>query len=678
MKKYILVLAFVVAIINIAPSSFASAKSTSSVSELQSAINQLYEQIKSLQSKIVELQSQVELTKSTELKFTKTLKQGMSGNDVRALQEFLQELNFYKNKINGYFNLSTKKALIKFQKSYNLKQTGILDAKTRKVINELIAEKEKEEIADEDDDTPTASSTPSTLLKSSIPTSTTTSPASTTTTSTSAPQQSSAVSSAVQSSSVSQSYSAPQSSYSSPPSSSNTTNTTSVATITIASSTASSTSSVDDTSSPTTPRNFSMRADSPGSLLFSWSAPTNSTGITGYRLYVKNTQTNITKEYNYPISTTGAAGAASVGFGGFAEGVQYSAYIVSLDSAGNMSAPSPTVYVIVAQLIKPTNFTAVATGPTSVLLTWSGAQGTAYKYNITRFTDSLNGAQTVYTILMPATSYIDTNATPGTTYIYQIASADTLGYTSQRATSASITTPSASVTVPITVTSPNGGETWQYNLNYRLGYVLNGVSADRIGVKLLKGSEVAYNTITSTTWGDGIFHISLSGVNLYSSVGSGTNYKIRIYNQDNPGVYDDSDNYFTILPTDITPPVISSLSASSITSNSAVITWTTDEPAIGSVNYGSNPWNWVVTPDDITLLTSHSFVLTNLTSTTTYFYRVNSRDSSGNSIQGLPSVHTFTTLTAPSSNLRLKNLMALSRTLESLKILMDKLLDFLK
>lgn len=216
-------------------------------------------------------------------------------------------------------------------------------------------------------------------------------------------------------------------------------------------------------------------------------------------------------------------------------------------------------------------------------------------------------------------------------------------------TSSSATTTTSTVnTPPITVTSPNGGEAWQYSLNYRLGYVLNAISPSRIGVKLFKGSAVVYETVTSTTWGDGIFHITLSSANLYSSVGSGDNYKIRIYDQDNPGVYDDSDNYFTILPVDITQPVASSVSASGVTSNSAVITWTTDEPTDGFINYGSTPTNWVVTSTNTSYTTSHSFTLSNLGSNTLYTYRIYSRDATGNGLQGTPD-YTFTTLSGPVS-----------------------------
>lgn len=483
MKKHILV--FVLAALIFASSpSFSVAAKKSSVPELQLAMDKLQEQIKSLQSEIIELQTQIELAMAAEIKFTKTLRRGMMGNEVKNLQQFLIDYGVYKSRITGIFDGRTVTSVKKLQKQLKIRQTGILDEKTRELFNELIA-KENEEGAPEEE------------LSETL-----------------------------------------------------------------------------------------------------WTIPATST------------------IFNAPTST-------------------YPASVISTSSATII--PTPT-----------TQSLSVISSPTTI------------------------SSSAPQTYSAPSTNTANATVSNST-------ATTTLTATATSTTSTQTTTPApAPTTAPITVTSPNGGETWQYNLNYRLGYVLNGVSSNRIGVKLLKGSEVVYNTITSTTWGDGIFHISLNGVNLYSSVGSGANYKIRIYNQDDQGVYDDSDNYFTILPTDITPPVISSVSASSITSNSAIITWTTDEPAISFVNYGSTPTNWKVIPENMNLNTSHSFTLTNLTSNTVYSYRVYSRDNFGNSIQGLPPSYNFTTLEAPSSNIRLENLMALSSTLESLKILTDKLLNLLR
>lgn len=225
--------------------------------------------------------------------------------------------------------------------------------------------------------------------------------------------------------------------------------------------------------------------------------------------------------------------------------------------------------------------------------------------------------------------------------------------TSSTATSTTSTATSTTNTAPIRVTYPNGGETWDYGYNQSIGYSLNGVS--RIGFKLLKGSQVIYDIsspITNSTQAS--YNLNNQSSSL---VGSGSDYKIRVYDWDNLGVYDDSDNYFSILPADITPPVVSLVLASSITANSAVITWTTDEPALGYVNYGSTPSDWAITPYDNSwagYVTSHSYTLLNLKSSTLYTFRVYNIDKKGNSAvlsTGYPPEHTFMTTGTTTSTL---------------------------
>ena len=206
------------------------------------------------------------------------------------------------------------------------------------------------------------------------------------------------------------------------------------------------------------------------------------------------------------------------------------------------------------------------------------------------------------------------------------------------ATSTSVSTPALPA---LRITWPNGGETLQYNLNYAVQYIATNVS--RVGANLFKGSGVVWSAISPTVL-DTQLSMGLSGINHFATVGSGNDYKVRIYDWDNPtSVYDMSDNYFSISPADILRPVVSNVSASSITPNSAVITWTTDEPATGFVNYGFTLTNWKVTPTDTSYTTSHSFTLTNLSAGTFYTYRVYSVDPSGNGPEGLPPNYTFIT-----------------------------------
>jgi hypothetical protein len=89
--------------------------------------------------------------------------------------------------------------------------------------------------------------------------------------------------------------------------------------------------------------------------------------------------------------------------------------------------------------------------------------------------------------------------------------------------------------------------------------------------------------------------------------------------------------YQAVYGTDITLPVISNVTADSITYSSATVMWDTDEGADGQIEYGtvsgSYPNSSIL---DTNLVTSHSIPLSGLDSNTTYFYRVTSADQFGN------------------------------------------------
>src|SRR2546426_831683 len=81
---------------------------------------------------------------------------------------------------------------------------------------------------------------------------------------------------------------------------------------------------------------------------------------------------------------------------------------------------------------------------------------------------------------------------------------------------------------------------------------------------------------------------------------------------------------------DNTPPLISTVSASSISSTGAIITWATNEASDSQVDYGLTTAYDNSTPLNSSLLTAHAVTLTGLLATTTYHYRVKSRDAAGN------------------------------------------------
>jgi len=91
-------------------------------------------------------------------------------------------------------------------------------------------------------------------------------------------------------------------------------------------------------------------------------------------------------------------------------------------------------------------------------------------------------------------------------------------------------------------------------------------------------------------------------------------------------------------------PVITAITAN-VYNTGARITWTTDEPADSLVKYGTTSSYGQGTLLDTTLATSHSVKLSDLSTATTYHFRVKSSDAAGNLATSQDS--TFTTLGAP-------------------------------
>jgi Fibronectin type III domain. len=81
--------------------------------------------------------------------------------------------------------------------------------------------------------------------------------------------------------------------------------------------------------------------------------------------------------------------------------------------------------------------------------------------------------------------------------------------------------------------------------------------------------------------------------------------------------------------TDVTAPVVSNVTVTGTTSNSATISWTTDEPTTGTINYGTTPvYGQVATAT--TLGTTHTVTLAGLTASTNYQFQIVAKDAAGN------------------------------------------------
>jgi hypothetical protein len=96
-------------------------------------------------------------------------------------------------------------------------------------------------------------------------------------------------------------------------------------------------------------------------------------------------------------------------------------------------------------------------------------------------------------------------------------------------------------------------------------------------------------------------------------------------------------------PSDVIPPVISDVSASNITESGASITWITDEPSVGKVEFrnATSDNSTTETSTEKVYMTAHIFMLTTLSPAQTYNYKVYAIDSSGN--RAVSKEGTFTT-----------------------------------
>jgi peptidoglycan hydrolase-like protein with peptidoglycan-binding domain len=150
-------------------------------------------------------------------------------------------------------------------------------------------------------------------------------------------------------------------------------------------------------------------------------------------------------------------------------------------------------------------------------------------------------------------------------------------------------------------------------------------------------SRIAYGT--STVYG------SLTALNpalvtshseLISGLSPSTLYHYEVLSRDAAGnlAASTSQTFTTLVMPDTTPPVISSVLVSPV-STSSVVSWNTNEPASPKVYYSTaNPVDVNATStasvSNSTLVNAHALTLAGLNSTTTYFFVVQSADAANN------------------------------------------------
>ncbi|MDD5688238.1 MAG: FG-GAP-like repeat-containing protein [Elusimicrobia bacterium] len=158
------------------------------------------------------------------------------------------------------------------------------------------------------------------------------------------------------------------------------------------------------------------------------------------------------------------------------------------------------------------------------------------------------------------------------------------------------------------------------------GLVITWTTNEPANSKIEYGLTTSYGSATVITDTTGVYthSVTLSGLT------EKTAYHYRMVSVDMNGNTTMTGDYsFTTTAYDTTAPVISNVSAG-VTQNSAVIKWNTDENSDSQVGYGTTTLMGTATTLDATSTRLHSVSLSGLQKGKTYYYKVYSKDATGN------------------------------------------------
>ena len=246
-----------------------------------------------------------------------------------------------------------------------------------------------------------------------------------------------------------------------------------------------------NTATPSTPANVTATAASSTSIQINWNA-SNETGGT-----IKSyTLSRSISGGSYATLTTLSAPSTGYTDTNVQPGTQYTYQVKASDSFIPPQVSSPGTSNKVASPTIPGSVTAAATSQTSVQLNWTASTETGGK--IDSYEIGRNGTQIATGVV--GTSYTDTTAQPGSTYVYTVTAIDGIGAPSTPASSSAVTTPSP---LPFTGPPPQtdclthlpaGAVVGAAALNDGSGYY----EVDSAGDVAVFGSGTCYGALTGT------------------------------------------------------------------------------------------------------------------------------------------------------------------------------------
>ncbi len=325
---------------------------------------------------------------------------------------------------------------------------------------------------------------------------------------------------------------------------------------------------------------------------------------------------------------------------------------LSVLAAGNQFTVSVSVVNDTTPPSVPTGLTATAISDTQINLSWTASTDNVA---VAGYVVRRGGAIIATTT---ATTYSSTGLTQSTSYTYTVEAFDSASNYSGQSGSASATTQAASSgpspdTTPPSVSSftPSNGAVGIAATTTTLTMAMSEAVTKFSGNILLKkysdNSTVDTISVSSS-------QVSVAGsvvtITLGTSLASNTQYYVEV---PAGAIADTAGNAFpgfsgngiwSFTTNDTAAPLISAVSATS-TITTGTITFTTDEPALSTIEWGTTTSYGEGSASEVGYTTSHSMTITGLTASTIYYYRLVAQDPSNN--QSTPFTGTFTTQNNP-------------------------------
>lgn len=341
---------------------------------------------------------------------------------------------------------------------------------------------------------------------------------------------------------------------------------------------------------------------------------------------------------------------------GLLPGTTYYYRVISKDAAGNASYSDESSFTtsadITAPMISGINVPATTITDVRAIVWWNTNEPATSQVVYSRtsqsgtsFGSDAAAARAAYgSYTAENSSYLMTRAVsvnglaPSTTYYFRVISRDAAGNVAISAEQSFVTkadtTPPAIIGVTVThITSTSAVINWFTSepATSHLGYD---------GVTRAAFEDYAYGPPSANP------NLVLKHSALITGLSADTTYFFRVRSQDAAGNPAPSSESSFTTAADTTPPVITSVVNSNVGATMAIIQWLTNEPATSQIAYSttSHPdavgsWGSIAnitatygstSPESTGLTTSHGIALDGLATDQTYYYRVLSKDGSGN------------------------------------------------